>query len=139
MKKKSKILMLFLTLVSFACKSQEIKRIDILFVDSEIETPFSIKCDEFEKFFGAEIDSISIQDTKLIENFSKELNKLIIADKARYALPDTRIKLKLNYNNHTMLSICIDRFVVSKNEELFLYSDALKKLINNEIIKEEKK
>jgi hypothetical protein len=131
MKKKSKILMVLLILISFACKSQEIKRIDILYVDNGIETPFRIKCDKFEEFFGARIDSISVQDPKLIEKLSNELNNLVHADKSKYALPDTRIKLSISFNNQTNLSICIDRIVVSKSGELFLYSDSLRETIND--------
>jgi hypothetical protein len=134
MKKKNSLLFILAMIIPLSCNSQDIKRIDILFVDSEIETPFRISCDKFKIFFRDDIDSISIQDPELIEKFSNELNNLIIADKAKYSLSDTRTKLKLIYN-HNLLEICIDSFVVSKDGELFLLSDTLKRLIGNEITK----
>ncbi len=137
MKKKNKIIVALLILCSFSCRSQEIKRIDILFVDSEIETPFRIDCDSFERYFKNEIDSISVQDYKSISDLTNELNNLNIADKSKYSLPDTRLKLIL-ISNSTKIEICIDRFVVSKQGSQFLYSDTLKKLIAKEIKKSKK-
>lgn len=124
-------------IISLSCNAQKIERIDILFVDSDIETPFRISCDKFEEYFGEDIDSISIEDPVLIEKFSNEINNLVIADKEKYSLPDTRKKLKLIYN-HNLLEICLDNFVVSKGGKLFLYSDTLKGLIGDNIIREGK-
>jgi len=137
MKKKNNLLFVLIMIISLSCNAQKIERIDILFVDSDIETPFRISCDKFEEYFGEDIDSISIEDPVLIEKFSNEINNLVIADKEKYSLPDTRKKLKLIYN-HNLLEICLDNFVVSKGGKLFLYSDTLKGLIGDNIIREGK-
>ena len=75
MKKRNEIvLLLLLNLISFGCNSQDIKRIDFIFVDTEIETPFRIKCEEFEKFFKDDLDSVSIHDDGILS--PEELQQL---------------------------------------------------------------
>lgn len=127
------VLLLF-TLISFRCISEEIKRIDIIFVDPEIETPFRIKCEEFEKFFTNNLDSVSIQDDALIQQFLKELEKLSKADLAKYSLPDTRIKIKFIYEDK-IIELCIDRFVITKQNDTYILSESLKAIINKNITK----
>lgn len=129
---KNKIFVFLLILNSFGCSSQEIKRIDILFVDPEIETPFRIQCNKFEEFFKDDIDSISIKDDSLIKQFASELDRLEKADSTKFSLPDTRMKIKIIYQKESQ-ELCIDRFVVSKNDDLFIYSESLKLLINKAI------
>ena len=129
MKKRNEIvLLLLLNLISFGCNSQDIKRIDFIFVDTEIETPFRIKCEEFEKFFKDDLDSVSIHDDGLIQKFSNELGKLRKADLTKYSLPDTRIKINLIYEDK-ILELCIDRFVITKQNETYILSESLKAII----------
>ena len=133
MKKKNKIVvLLLLTLISFGCNSEEIKRIDIIFVDPEIETPFRIKCEEFEKFFIDDLDSVSIQDDALIQQFLNELEKLSKADLTKYSLPDTRIKIKLIYEDK-INELCADKFVITKQNDIYILSESLKAFINNAV------
>jgi hypothetical protein len=135
MKKINKIVvLLFLTLMSFGCNSQDIKRIDVVFVNPEIETPFRIKCEEFEKFFAKELDSVSIHYDAPIQQFLSELAKLSKADLAKYSLPDTRIKIKLIYEDKTN-ELCMDRFVISKQNDLYILSESLKTFIYKSITK----
>jgi len=135
MKKKNKIVvLLLLTLISFGCNSEEIKRIDIIFVDPEIETPFRIKCEEFEKFFIDDLDSVSIQDDALIQQFLNELEKLSKADLTKYSLPDTRIKIKLIYEDK-INELCADKFVITKQNDTYILSESLKAIINKSLTK----
>jgi len=129
---KNKILVLLLTLFSLSCSSQKINRIDILYVDPEIETPFRIKCEEFEKFFIADLDSVSIHNNALIQKFSDELEKLSKADIAKYSLPDTRIKIKLIYEDK-INELCADKFVITKQNDIYILSESLKAFINNAV------
>ena len=138
MKTKSKfILMLLIPLICLNCESQEIKKINIQFVDVSIETPFQIKCENFEGFFQDEIDSISIENSERITEFSKIVKGLQLADLSKYLLPDTRIKIEVFYNNKKSY-MCIDRFVISFSDELYVLSkpmiEFLERVINNKEI-----
>lgn len=131
---KNNMLALLLTLFSLSCSSQKIKRIDILFVDQEIETPFRIKCEEFEKFFIDDLDSVSIHDDAQMQQFLNELAKLSMADLTKYSLLDTRIKIKLIYEDK-INELCIDRFVITKQNDIYILSESLKTFINKRTTK----
>lgn len=105
-----------------------IKRIDIKFVDIEIETPYRITCDNFESFFQDEIDSVSISDDKNISEFISEIGKLNKADLSKYSLPDTRIKISIIYND-SISEMCLDRFVLSNQKDLYVLSETFEKLL----------
>lgn len=131
MKKKNKFLflMILLSLITLSCNSQEIKSIDIKYVDIEIETPFRIKCDNFDIFFQNEIDSISINDNLFITEFIEELEKLDKADLTKYSLPDTRINISIVYHDK-ISKLCLDKFVLSSQSDLFVISENFKTLLN---------
>ena len=116
--------MLLFPLISLNCNSQEIKRLNIKYVDINIETPFSIKCDSFEEFFQDEIDSISIESREPITEFSRIIQGLEKADLSSYSQPDTRIKIEIFYNNKKSY-ICIDRFVISISDDIYILSESM--------------
>lgn len=125
MKAKNKfILMLLFPLICLNCESQEIKRLNIKFVDVNIETPFQIKCESFEDFFQDEIDSISIKNSEQITEFSKIVKELELADLSKYSFPDTRIKIEIFYNKKKSY-ICMDCFVISFSDELYVLSESM--------------
>ena len=130
MKKRNSFLFLIMLfpLLSLSCSSQTIKRIDIKYVDIEIETPFQIKCDNFDNFFQNEIDSVSINDNNSISEFVSEIEKLNKADLSKYSMPDTRIKISIVYNGK-ISECCLDRFVLSSQNEVFVLSETFKALL----------
>lgn len=130
------VLFVLLLAICIDSKSQTTTTIKIYFVDLNIETPFRIECDNFKSFFKTEIDSIIIHNRTKIRTIVREINKLPLADDSLYTLksfPDTRMNLKLVHGNHTITNLCIDRFTVYKNGQLFVLSDSLKSLITEEI------
>lgn len=134
-----KIKVIFITLFSFiciSCKSQEvqtIKEIVIKSVDIRIETPFGITCDKFESFFQGDIDTISIEDQKVISVFSKIINELKVADPSKYSLPDTRVKIDVIYNDKKTI-ICIDHLVLSISDNMYLTSDTMLEFIEESVM-----
>lgn len=130
MMKQNKLLlvMLLFPLFSLNCSSQNIKRIDIKFVEIEIETPYQIRCENFDDFFQSEIDSISINDDKIITEFKEEIGKLNKADLAKYSMPDTRIKISIIYQD-SINELCLDRFILSNQIDVFVLSENFKILL----------
>lgn len=123
------LVMLLFPLFYLNCSSQNIKRIDIKFVEIGIETPYGIKCENFNDFFQNEIDSVSINDDKKITEFIGEIEKLNKADLAKYSMPDTRIKISIIYQD-SVNELCLDRFVLSNQRDVFVLSENFKTLLN---------
>ena len=114
MKTKSRyILIILLSLICLNCQSQEIKSIKIKFVDLDIDTPFSITCENFENFFQEGIEHVLIEDKEIIIGFQRVLEGL--EENKRSIGPDTRIKIEIAYEDKTS-SICIDRFDLYTSE-----------------------
>lgn len=136
MSRKNKLILTQLVLLnSFFCYSQEITKINIEFVNVDIETPFRIKCDNFNVYFQNEIDSVLINDNELILEFANEIKKLNKTDLSKYSLPDTRIKIKLVYTDKISY-LCIDRFVVEKDDGVYVLSESLRGLLKKNIFSE---
>lgn len=136
MSRKNKLILTQLVLLnSFFCYSQEITKINIEFVNVDIETPFRIKCDNFNVYFQNEIDSVLINDNELILEFANEIKKLNKADLSKYSLPDTRVKIKLVYTDKISY-LCIDRFVVEKDDGVYVLSESLRGLLKKNIFSE---
>jgi hypothetical protein len=130
------VLFVLLIAIPIDSKSQTTTTIKIYFVDLNTETPFRIECDNFKSFFKTDIDSIIVHNRIKIRAIVREINKLSLANDSLYTLksfPDTRVNLKLVHRNHTITNLCIDRFTVYKNGQLFVLSDSLKSLITEEV------
>ncbi len=115
------LLLIFGLLFSFYSQSQEINRIDIKGVNFNIETFDKVRCDNFENMFKEAIDSVSITDPIEISKFSKIINNLgnpLRAPEARAPL-DVRVKIEIRYDNGERKYICMDRFLISKSDELY--------------------
>lgn len=91
----------------------------IKFVDMNIETPMNIRCDDFEKYFP-EIQTKVVNDSVKINQIFNTLKYLKIAGKEYYQHVDTRMKLEIKYNNDSIETICMDRFIVNRNNQLFI-------------------
>jgi len=42
---------------------------------------------------------------------------------------DTRMKLEIKYNNDSIETICMDRFIINRNNQLLVNTDSLKYLL----------
>ena len=97
----------------------------IKFVDIDIETPIDIKCDNFENSFP-DFQTKVVNDSMKINQIINILKHLKIAGNEYYQHVDARIKLELKYNNDSIETICIDRFIVIRNNQLLINTDSLK-------------
>jgi hypothetical protein len=113
-------------------------RIDILYVDLDIETIIDVSCTDYEETFSDEIKSISIQDSNIINNLKRAINNLSVINDDVYPYVDTRIKL-LMYEDSCTEYVCISKFTVFIDDKIYLFSDELKDTIKKIINKEESK
>jgi hypothetical protein len=98
-------------------------KITLEYIDFDIETPFDIKCKDFEKSFP-QFQTEVIEDTFRINQILKSLSILKIAGKEYYQHVDTRMKLELKYSNDSVETICMDRFIVNRNNQVLQNSDS---------------
>lgn len=117
----------------------QFSKIEIVYVDFDIETPIPIHCNVFEEIFADEIKRISIQDKKTLKRFQKELTSLKRDDNSKWL--DTRIKIKIyDYNNEIIEEYCIGQFFLTNASGLnyFIFSDSFKGLLKElNVINEE--
>lgn len=125
MKTLNRISLLCLFFVFVSCKTSSISEINIYRVDLNIDTPFSIKCEGFNKFFNADIDSIAITNSSDICHFVNEINKLKVANDSIYSLPNTRYKIVLKHFDGTIEVVCGDNFTVYYRNKLLIVSKSL--------------
>ena len=100
----------------------------IKFVDLNIETIMDIKCEDFEKSFP-DIQTKVVNDSIKLNQILNTLKHLKIAGNEYYKHVDTRIKLEIKYNNDSIETICMDRFIVNSMNQLFTNTDSLKYLL----------
>lgn len=125
MKTLNRIFLLCLFFIFVSCKSQSIKEIKVYRVDLDIDTPFCIKCGDFNKFFNTDIDSVVITNSIDIDRFANEINKLKVANDSIYSLPNTRYKMVLKHLDGTIEVICGDNFTVYHRNKLLIVSKSL--------------
>lgn len=125
---KNNFILILLFLITLSCKSQEqqIERVDIKFVNINTETPFQITSKTYESFFKDEVDSISIQDYKQLEEFRKIIKSLDKADSSKYSSPDVRIIIRIFYNDKRTIYMYMDRFVVSRLDKIYISTPLLR-------------
>lgn len=128
---KFSILFSLFTAFSLHCFSQEITKIEVLSVPMDLETPSPVSCTNFDSSFrkGA-INTISITNLGRIRNLMLILNNLPSTVPGTYPIPDSRVKVNIYSGKILASEICIGQFTVLKNNEVFLYSDALMKEID---------
>jgi len=129
---KSNFMLILLFLIPLSCKSQEqkIENINIKYVNTNIETPFQITSKTYDSFFKDEVDSISIQDYKQLEEFQKIIESLKSADSSKYSSPDIRIIIRVFYNDKKTIYIYMDQFVVSRLGKLYMSAPLLRYIQN---------
>jgi len=100
-------LLLLLFLTAFSCRAQESKitKVNISYVDFEIETFYTIKCNDFETRFGKEMKRKTLYDGVLLERLNYFLNKMK-PDNEGY-IPDVRAKLEIYYNDRKVRVLCM--------------------------------
>lgn len=109
-------------------KEKRVDKIIISYVDFEIETFYKITCDNYENSFNdiykvEVIDSVSVNKIMaIIKTLHKDKDK---------SDPDTRVKLKILYNDNSCDSLCMDDLRINYNGKAIKYSQRLK----NEILK----
>jgi len=94
------------------------------FVDLDIETIAGVKCADFEKSFS-KIQTMVIKDSIKVNQIINLLLVAKTAGKDYYPHVDTRIKIELKYNNDSIENICMDRFIVNRNNQLLVNTDSL--------------
>lgn len=102
------------------------------FVDLDIETFADVKCSDFEASFANSQVKV-IKDSIKINQIINLLRFLKTAGKDYYQNVDTRVKVELKYNNDSVETICMDRFIVDRNNHILLNSDSLKYLLTDKI------
>jgi len=100
----------------------------IEFVDLNIETPMDIKCEDFEKYFP-NIQTKVVNDSIKLNQILNTLNHLKIAGNEYYKHVDTRIKIEIKYNNDSIETIYMDKFIVNRTNQLLTNTDSLKYLL----------
>ncbi|MDR3059480.1 MAG: hypothetical protein ACK5KL_15975 [Dysgonomonas sp.] len=130
-----KLSILFSLFIAFSlnCLSQEITKIEILSVPMSTETPSPVSCSNFDSSFRKDIiNTTSITNTSRIRDLMLILNNLPSTIPGTYPTPDTRVKVKIYSGEFLASEICIGEFTVLKNNEVFLYSDALMKELDKQ-------
>lgn len=100
----------------------------VKFVDMDIETVMDVRCEDFEKSFDV-IQNKVVKDSMKINQIFNTLKHLKTAGNEYYQHVDTRMKIEIKFNNDSIETICMDRFVVARNNQLFLNTDSLKYLL----------
>ena len=138
MKRDNKIIMHVLFIVSsifLSCTdSPQIQMVKIKYVDADLETPIRVDSNNFENYFSDEMKTITIYNKIEIQKIVSAFNNLCEANAQIYSFPDTRMKMEFVYRD-SIEYLYVDRFVVQKNDKIFILSDSLKSIINSTIRK----
>ena len=101
-------------------------KLEIFYVDFEIETAFRVECNRFLDAFP-DANRMFVTDKKTLKEFEFELKSLKLAS-SDIPFPDTRIKIKV-YKKEKIEEYCIGRFSITNGKELFVLSNSLKELL----------
>ena len=100
--------------------------IRIEYVNMDIDTPFSIHCDDFDAFFQDAIQSVSIKDSMTVALITSALESL--PSDTLNLPPDTRMKISL-YKEHVQ-DICIGRLSLLMNGHSYPLTENLRAILN---------
>lgn len=90
------------------CQEVNVLKAEIKFVSPQIETPFSIQCDNFEKDLNL-IKSKTVYDSAILKEIEVVLKSIKYANVL--TAKDIRSKVYVYFRNETMPTIiCSDRF-----------------------------
>jgi hypothetical protein len=139
-KMKAKLLLLNLFCICVSCNYSQpkiinsstidISKIEISYVELNIETPFDVRCCDFEGFFHDEIKTATTTDSLTIDNIITALNTLQDGPDRSTPHIDTRMKIQLYSNDTLQEVICMEQYVVLRKNKLYLCSDELKNILN---------
>ena len=110
-------------------RTKTIKKVEIKKVDFELTSIVSISCNDFERSFQKEIETIAITDAKRIDSFSKIVDGLR-QDQENYT-PDVRAKILVHYLDGKMDTICLSDIGILLNGKSFLGDESLVTFISD--------
>ncbi len=107
--------------------SVKIEKIELRSVDFGITSIINVGCEDFEHYFGKEIDTTLIYDINIIENFMNSI-KVLKTDSMNY-YPDVRAKLLFYKTNGTVDTLCMSDIGIVFNGKPMIMDDRLVKLV----------
>lgn len=134
MKNEKWITYFFIAIFLVSCNSNGVKRIEIKYVNFNVQTIAHINCSEFDEKFKPTKKYISISNPSQIKNFITEFENLQEVEFQKDLEPDTRLKLTLFYNDEKM-EVCMDQFTILKDGKIYKFTDSFKSILN-EMVKE---
>jgi hypothetical protein len=83
-------------------------RLEIIFVDKDIMTPFSISCEHFENYFNSSTKKIIVENRDEIAKIQNCLKK----ERENPDVPDIDVRVKVGfYESDSLVALyCFDRF-----------------------------
>lgn len=119
---KNLFFIIMLTLFCSACKAQNTPKIKISYVNLDITTPITIKCDDFERLFNSKIKTVIIDKKTDINSLINMVNNLKI-DTSKY-MPDVRVKLEISYSDTSKI-YCLSKMRVYSEGITYFLPDKL--------------
>lgn len=114
--------------------TMSIKRMDILYVEMDIDTFVSVSCDEFERAFSEYYKILIIRDSVTISQIMAAFSNAEI--NPNQTSIDSRRKLIIHWRNGIPESVCIDNFGFQRGAKIYKYNynlrEMIEKLIGNE-------
>jgi len=111
------IILLSAILYNSSGYAQQYDKIVVDYVDFNIESIISIKCNDFDKVFRNEMNRIIIVKPSEIEKFVKKLENF--APDSSKGIPDVRMRIRLFKNNCEERVICLDQFKMISNDRIY--------------------
>lgn len=131
---KIKLFFIVFNLISLSCSNtKRIQKIELSHVDLDIFTSIVVKCDLYEDYFGADVNSISL-NTQKSEVLYKELESFVKRAKTFNDVPDVRIKAKLFFTNDQDEEVCIGDNLILYKGNVYIVDDEFRYFIKNFII-----
>jgi len=103
------LIIILLTLCAFTCReTRKIKKITVLYVNVELETPFQVQCGDYENLFLGSYKTVVINDVKELNEFADYLTDCHVSDSAQNI--DVRVKAVVAYLDGKTATLCMDKF-----------------------------
>ena len=126
-----KYLLIILLTISLSCRQKQNETtVRIYSVDVDIETIFSIKCNDFlDTFDSTELKTKDVIEKSTVDDFQVKLKTLQLDSGKRD--PDTRAIIILK-NEVTTDTLCADRFTIKYRDKYYTMTVDLLKIIWSE-------
>jgi len=122
--------LILIFVIFFSCKMKKVARIEVYKVDFDIETFIKVDCENFNKYFNSQIDTVIVSDKKNIAHFSNLLQGLT-PDSSNYT-PDVRAKIVIVYDDASTETLCLSKLGVLLNNESFLGENNLVNFVESQ-------